>query len=142
MQHGTIVNLHLARVKDTPSDPVQVATAISGHGLEGDRNCRQDNPRQVLVLDRETLDVLEMKPGQLKENITTAGLDLSLARPGEVLFIGGQVTMEIVGLCEPCGKMDAIRPGLREKLDGRRGMLVMVIDGGSIEVGDPIRLEP
>ncbi|MDP6550052.1 MAG: MOSC domain-containing protein [Dehalococcoidia bacterium] len=142
MQQGTIVNLHLARVKGTPSDPVQEVTAISGHGLEGDRSCRADNPRQVLVIDRETLDLLEVKPGQLKENITTTGLDLSLARPGEVLFIDGRVTMEIVGLCEPCGNMDAIRPGLREQLEGRRGMLAMVINGGPIKVGDPIRLEP
>ena len=145
MQQGTIVNLHLARVKDTPSDPVLEATAISGHGLKGDRSCWADNPRQVLVIDRETLDVLEMKPGQLKENITTTGLDLSLARPGAVLFIGGRgggVTMEIVGLCEPCGRMDAIRPGPREHLEGRRGMLAMVIEGGPIKVGDPIRLEP
>jgi MOSC domain-containing protein YiiM len=142
MQQGTIVNLHLARVKETPSDPVQEATAISGHGLEGDRSCRPDNPRQVLVIDRETLDALEVQPGQLKENITTTGLDLSLARPGEVLFIGGRVAMEIVGLCEPCGKMDAIRPGLRGQLDGRRGLLAMVIAGGPIEVGDSIRLEP
>jgi hypothetical protein len=57
MQQGTIVNLHLARVKGTPSDPVQEVTAISGHGLEGDRSCRADNPRQVLVIDRETLDL-------------------------------------------------------------------------------------
>ena len=142
MQQGTIVNLHLARVKDTPSDPVQEATAISGYGLEGDRSCRADNPRQVLVIDRETLDALEVKPGQLKENSTTTGLDLSLARPGEVLFIGGRVTMEIVGLCEPCRKMDAIRPGLREQVNGRRGLLVMVIDGGPIRVGDSIRIEP
>ncbi len=142
MQQGTIVNLHLARVQDTPSHPVQEAMAISGHGLEGDRSCRADNPRQVLVIDRETLDALEVQPGQLKENITTTGLDLSLARPGEVLFIEDRVTMEIVGLCEPCRKMDAIRPGLREQVNGRRGLLVMVIDGGPIRVGDSIRIEP
>ena len=29
MQQGTITNLHIARVKETPSDPVQEATAIS-----------------------------------------------------------------------------------------------------------------
>ncbi len=142
MQQGTIVALHIARVKGTPSDPVDAATAISAQGLEGDRSCSADNTRQVLVMDQETLDHLELKPGQIKENITTAGMDLSQAKAGEVFFIGDSVTMEIVGECRPCGKMDAIRPGLQEQLGGRRGMLAMVINGGPIKVGDSIRIEP
>ena len=56
--------------------------------------------------------------------------------------MGDEVTMEIVGECEPCGKMDAIRMGLREELNHRRGMLAIVISGGSIKVGDSIRIEP
>ena len=142
MQQGTIVNLHIARVKGTPSDPVQEATAISAHGLEGDRSCNVRNARQVLVMDKETLDHFELVPGQIKENITTEGLDLSDAKAGQVFFIGDEVTMEIVGECEPCGKMDAIRMGLREELDHRRGMLAIVISGGAIKVGDSIRIEP
>ena len=142
MQQGTIVNIHLARVKETPSDPVQEATAVSGKGLEGDRSCKEGNVRQVLVMDKETLDELELRPGQIKENITTTGLDLSQTKVGQVLFIGEQVTMELVGECEPCGKMDAIRPGLRQTIDHRRGMLATVINGGPIKVGDSIRIEP
>jgi MOSC domain-containing protein YiiM len=142
MQQGTIVALHIARVKGTPSDPVTEATAISAQGLEGDRSCSPDNTRQVLFMDQETLDELALKPGQIKENITTSGLDLSQTKAGEVFFIGDSVTMEVVGECEPCGKMDAIRPGLRDRLDGRRGMLAVVINGGPIKVGDSVRIEP
>ena len=142
MQQGTIVALHIARVKGTPSDPVTEATAISAQGLEGDRSCSPDNTRQVLFMDQETLNELALKPGQIKENITTSGLDLSQAQGGQVVFIGEAVTMELVGDCEPCGKMDAIRAGLRQVLDGRRGVLAMVISGGPIKVGDSIRIEP
>ena len=142
MQQGSIVNLHIARKSGTPSDPVQEATAISAKGLEGDRSCREDNTRQVLVMDKETLDKLDIKPGQIKENITTIGLDLAQTQPGQVFFIGDQVTMEIVGECEPCGRMDAIRSGLRKELNGRRGMLAVVINGGPVKVGDAIRIEP
>ena len=142
MQQGSIVNIHIARVKETPSDPVQEANAISGMGLEGDRSCKASNPRQVLVMDKETLDQLGLEPGQIKENITTTGLDRSQTEVGQVFFIGDQVTMEIVGPCEPCHKMDAIRDGLRKNLDGRRGMLATVINGGAIKVGDSIRIEP
>ena len=97
MQHGTITNLHIARVKATPSDPVQTATAISNQGLEGDRSCKPGALRQVLVMDKETLDEMELKPGLIKENITTTGLDLSQTKAGQVFFIGNDVTMEIVG---------------------------------------------
>ena len=142
MNQGAITDLHIARVKGTPSDPVQEATAISAQGLEGDRSCNVRNARQVLVMDKETLEHFELVPGQIKENITTEGLDLSQAQPGNVFFIGDEVTMEIVGECEPCGKMDAIRMGLREELNHRRGILAMVISGGPINVGDAIRIEP
>jgi MOSC domain-containing protein YiiM len=142
MQQGSITALHIARVKGTPSDPVQSATAISGQGLEGDRSCNADNVRQVLVMDQETLNHLELLPGQIKENITTTGLDLSQVKKGQVLFIGDEVTMEFVGSCLPCHKMDQIRPGLQDRLKGRRGMLAVVLNGGTFKVGDPVRVEP
>ena len=90
MQEGTVLNLHLARVKGTPSEPVATATAISARGLEGDRSCRVGNARQVLVMDKETLDHFQLAPGQIKENITTAGLDLAQAQPGAGVFRGGR----------------------------------------------------
>ena len=142
MNQGTVTNLHIARVKGTPSDPVDEATALTAQGLEGDRSCNERNVRQVLVMDKETLNHFSLVPGQIKENITTEGLDLSVAEPGQVFFIGDDVTMEVVGECEPCGKMDAIRMGLREELNHRRGILATVISGGPIKVGDSIRVEP
>ena len=142
MQQGTITNLHIARVKGTLSDPVQEATALSGQGLEGDRSCSADNVRQVLVMDKETLDKLNVNPGQIKENITTTGLDLSDAKEGQVIFIGDSVTLEIVGPCIACEKMNAIRPGLLAEIAGQRGMLATVINGGPFKVGDSIRIEP
>ena len=142
MQQGSIVNIHIARVKGTPSDPVQEANAISGMGLEGDRSCEKGNMRQVLLVDKETLDEFELKPGHIKENITTTGVDMSQTEPGQVFFIGDHVTMEIVGECEPCGKMNALQPGLLNRINHRRGMPALVINGGSFKVGDSIRLEP
>jgi MOSC domain-containing protein YiiM len=121
---------------------VQEDNAISGMGLEGDRSCAKGNMRQVLLVDKETLDEFELKPGQIKENITTTGVDMSQTEPGQLFFIGDTITMEIVGECEPCGKMNALQPGLLDKINHRRGMLALVINGGSFKVGDSIRLEP
>ena len=97
MPQGTITNLHIARVKGTPSDPVQEAIVLSGLGLEGDHSCKEGNLRQVLFMDQETLKEFDLNPGQVKENITTTGLDLSQTKAGQMFFIGDEVTMEIVG---------------------------------------------
>ena len=78
----------------------------------------------------------------MKENITTVGLDLVNAQAGQVLFVGDDVTLEFVGPCVACGKMNDIRPGLLDEIQGRRGMLAVVISGGEFKVGDTVRLEP
>ena len=78
----------------------------------------------------------------VKENITTRGLNLIDAKAGQVLFIGDEVTLEFVGECIACKKMNNIRPGLLEDIQGQRGMLAVVINGGDIKVGDTARVEP
>ena len=136
MPQGSVTNLHIARVKGTPSDPVQEANAISGLGLEGDRSAYEGNLRQVLLVDKEILDDAGLAPGQVKENITISGVDLSGAEVGQVISIGAGVTLEVVGDCEACSKMDAIRMGLKDALDGKRGTLAKVLNGGAIKIGD------
>ena len=142
MQNGNVTALHIARIKGTPSDQVNTAVAVSGHGIEGDRSCNPENTRQVLVMDQETLTSFDLHPGQVKENITTAGIDLSQTEAGQVLFVGDDVTLELVGPCVACGKMNAIRDGLLDEIQGQRGMLAVVINGGTINVGDSVRIEP
>ena len=141
MPQGSITNLNIARVKGTPSDPVQEANAISGLGLEGDRSAYEGNTRQVLLVDKAILDEADLNPGQVKENITVTGLDLSGVKAGQVLSIGDSVTMEVVGDCEACGKMDAIRMGLKDSLDGKRGTLAKVLNGGAIKIGDSVNID-
>jgi MOSC domain-containing protein YiiM len=141
MPQGTITDLHIARVKGTPSDPVQEATAISGLGLEGDRSAYEGNLRQVLLVDKEVLDGAGLAPGQVKENITVTGLNVAEVKPGQVFTIGDDITLEAIGDCEACSKMDAIRLGLKDQLQGKRGMLTKVLNGGSIKVGDSVTVQ-
>ena len=140
MSKGKIVGIYIARVKNTPSDTVREAIAVSGKGLVGDRSSIAGNTRQVLVMDKETLDELGLEMGQIKENITTAGLDLSRAKEGKVFSISEKVKLEITAPCKPCSKMDSIRPGLQSQLEGRRGVLATVTDGGAIQIGDTINI--
>ena len=142
MDQGTVLALHLSSQKGQSMAEVSEANAISDVGLEGDRHAQQGNPRQVLLMDKETLDLLSLSSGMIKENITVEGLDLSSVKPGNVFFIGADVTMEATGLCEPCEQMDMLRPGLQEALQDRRGVLAMVLNGGTLRVGDVVRIEP
>ena len=51
------------------------------------------------------------------------------------------MVLEITGDCEPCSRMDELRSGLKNAIDGRRGMLAYVKSGGTISSGDSITVE-
>ena len=121
---------------------LKTAEVITDLGIEGDRYAAKRginrNKRQVLLMDQETLDGLGLTPGTVRENITTRGLALYSLQAGQRLAIGSQVVLEVTEPCEPCERMDAIRQGLREQLQGRRGMLTRVVQGGTVSVGDEL----
>ena len=142
MTQGRVVSLQVSKGRRQPMTQVQEAVAISDFGLEGDRHAMKGNARQVLLADLETLRHHGLTPGTIKENITVDGLELSSVEAGHVFFIGDSVTLEVTGDCLPCSRMDEIRPGLREELNGRRGVLATVLNGGTLKVGDTVRVEP
>jgi MOSC domain-containing protein YiiM len=137
---GTIVSLQLCVGHRKPMSFVQSAEVIEGLGLKGDRHAIAESTRQILLIEEETLNALDLKPGEVKENITTRGLNLMGIQRGEKLHAGNGVVLEITKPCSPCGRMDEIRSGLQRELAGRRGMLVKVIRGGTINLGDTIRV--
>ena len=139
---GSITNIHIARIKDTPSHEVEQAFIISGQGISGDRSCDPLNDRQGLIMDKEILDHFGLQPGQVKENITVSGVDIYKALAGEIMSIGNDITMQVTGFRDPCSQIDEIRPGLRKIMDGEqgRGILARVVNGGMMKVGDTIRL--
>lgn len=111
--------------------------AVGDRGLEGCAHGRPGSKRQVLLVDRETLEAMDLQPGIIRENITTDGLNVNSLQVGQLLRIG-EARLEVSAICTPCDQMEAIRPGLRKELWGRRGMLCRVLDGGTIRRGDPI----
>ncbi len=122
-----------------PIEPRAEVSAQADFGLEGDAHARAGSQRQVLLIDSETLGEFQVDPGALKENITTSGIALATLAPGSRLRVGGAV-LEITMDCAPCAFVDSVQPGLRTKLQDRRGMLARVLEGGSIRVGDAVGL--
>jgi MOSC domain-containing protein YiiM len=111
--------------------------AIENKGL---RNCihgRPNSKRQVLLMDRETLDKFGLPPGAIKENVTVTGMDFQALGVGQRLRIGESL-LEITVPCDPCPRMDEIRMGLQEELRGQRGWLCRVVESGKIRKGDSV----
>ena len=111
--------------------------AVGDRGFEGCAHGRPGSKRQVLLVDCETLEAMDLQPGTIRENITTDGLNVNSLQVGQLLRIG-EARLEVSAVCTPCDRMEAIRPGLRKELWGRRGMLCRVLGGGMIRRGDPI----
>ncbi len=119
--------------------PQTAVTARADHGFDGDAHARPGGSRQVLLLDAETLAELGVVPGALKENITTEGLRVAELQPGTRLRVGAAL-FEITKECTPCEFVESVQAGLLPKIQGRRGMLARVVEGGPIQVGDSITL--
>ena len=137
----SIVSFRLCLGSREPMKEVAQANFITGQGMQGDRHLRSDGlraKRQVLIMDVETLNHFGLEPGQVRENVTLEGLDLSTISAGDRVSLGADVVLEITGDCEPCARMDEIRPGLKEEIDGKRGVLAFVEKGGVVSIGSEV----
>ena len=120
---------------------VATANLVADLGLEGDKHASAASKRQVLLADKEALDAVGVLPGTIKENVTVEGVDVMRLPAGTRMRLGRSAVLEITAVCEPCFRMDEIRDGLKQELEGRRGMVSRVVQGGTINVGDPITIE-
>jgi MOSC domain-containing protein YiiM len=131
---------HLFRAvkRKLPMEEVHSIEAIAGRGLAGCKHGRPGSKRQVLLVDKETLDAMDLAPGIIRENITTEGLNVNGLALGSRLQVG-EVVLEVSMVCTPCDQLELLRPGLRKEMWGRRGMLCRVVQGGVLRQGDAIQ---
>jgi MOSC domain-containing protein YiiM len=115
----------------------------------------QPNLRQVHLIHGELFDELlqgglEVKPGDLGENILTEGISLLDLPKNTVLRIGQDVALRVTGLRNPCAQIDNFRPGLLKAVlsrdeDGnvvrKAGIMSVVLKGGAVRPGDSIEVE-
>jgi MOSC domain-containing protein YiiM len=134
---ATILHIFRAPKKRLPMEELEEVQVITNVGLTGCAHARPGSARQVLLEDRETLEAMELRPGVIRENITTDGMDVnSLALKQELRI--GEVRLQVSEICHPCDQLEKIRPGLRREIRGRRGMLCRVLEGGMIRRGDTV----
>jgi MOSC domain-containing protein YiiM len=113
----------------------------------------QPNLRQVHLVHAELFDELARRgftvaAGDIGENVTTRGIDLLALPTGTRLHLGAEAVVEVTGLRNPCRQLDAFQPGLMAavldrdaegRLVRKAGIMGIVLAGGPVGVGDPIR---
>jgi MOSC domain-containing protein YiiM len=91
----------------------------------------------------------DIASGRMGENITTRGVDLLDLPTGTLLHLGGEAVVEVTGLRNPCVQLETLQPGLmgavlaRGAAGGlvrRAGVLGVVVHGGAVRPGDPVRV--
>jgi MOSC domain-containing protein YiiM len=128
--NGRVISLQVRTEKHGQPTPVAEAVGRVDGGIEGDVHAHRSS-RAVLVVDRATLDALDLEPGDLREEITIEGLpDVTNLPVDTELRIGG-VTLRIGGPCEPCTHIGELLgvpdpEAFRLSLLGRRGALCTV----------------
>ena len=135
---GEVARLFVASARHRPMLERSEVCAIENRGFEGCAHSRAGSRRQVLLVEAETLGQLGLAPGVVRENVTTEGIRLAELQAGDRLRMGHQAVLEVTIPCEPCDQLEAIRTGLRDEMQGRRGILCRVIEGGLIRRGDAI----
>jgi MOSC domain-containing protein YiiM len=154
---GTLQAIYLRPARRVQAVSPQVAQAIAGRGLEGDRSSHSaafGGKRQVTLLQAEHLSAVAaflrreaIDPALLRRNLLVAGLNLHAAKALFAdqplrLFVGAEAVLEITGPCEPCSRMEeTFGPGAYNALRGHGGMTARVLVGGALRVGDAVRCE-
>jgi MOSC domain-containing protein YiiM len=136
-----VLRLFRAPKRRAPMEELDEAEAVTNFGIAGCAHARPNGKRQVLLMDRETLEAFDLLPGIIRENITTDAIEVNSLSIGNTLRIGS-TRLRVSAVCEPCEELEKVRPGLQQAMEGRRGMLCRVISGGPVRTGDAIELLP
>jgi len=160
--------VHVSATHTFSKVPVEEIELLEGVGVRGDAhagatvkhrsrvaaNPSQPNLRQVHLIHRELFDELaaadhDVTPGQLGENITTAGLDLLGLPVGSRLHLGEAVVV-VTGLRNPCQQINNFQAGLLKQLVRKddagevhklAGVMGIVARSGTVRPGDAIAVE-
>ena len=143
---GSVAAIFTAPDAERPLARVEVVEAIAGRGLEGDRYYEgrgtfsaPGHGYELTLVEAEVLDSIDLPWDQARRNIVTRGIALN-SLVGHRFKVGA---VECIGrrLAEPCAHLERLtRPGLLSPLVHRGGLRADILDGGSITVGDQIRI--
>ncbi|MGI6285745.1 hypothetical protein MHOCP_21200 [Moorella humiferrea] len=141
---GRIVAVCVSANKGERKKNIGRGMLIANHGLEGDAHAGPWH-RQVSLLAMESIAKMQAKglkvgPGDFAENLTTEGIDLVSLPVGTKLKIGDRVLTEVTQIGKECHSRCAIYRQAGDCVMPREGIFVAVLEGGPVQVGDPIEV--
>ncbi len=129
-----------------PVISVDSVVADTKQGLIGDRYNGRSSKRQVTLIQREHIKVVEAFTGQtiapeiLRRNLVIEGINLHALR--NLKFRIGDVVLAATGLCHPCSRMEQVLgPGGYNAMRGHGGLTAQIISGGTLHLGDAVIAE-
>lgn len=143
---GSIEHIFIAPHHGKPMAALAEAEAIAGCGLRGDRYAKpseQASDEQITLIEAEHIEGfvrmhgLTLAPDQPRRNVVTRGVDLN--RLCGTRFAIGDVELEGVELCEPCGTFaKRTYPEILSFFFHKGGLRARIVRGGIIRVGDTV----
>jgi len=151
--HGTVEGLAIAPAAEADVQLLEVAHAVAGRGLDGDRYAAgagtfssrtgRRHGYDLTLVAAEVIDELaaagvDVDFAATRRNVLTRGIDVNALvgrsfRIGDVLCRGSR-------LCEPCVHLDRLSgPGLLRPLIHRGGLRADVLSDGVVRTGAAIR---
>lgn len=114
------------------------------HGLEGDAHAGPWH-RQVSLLALESVQKmrnagLDVNPGDFAENFTTVGVDLVSLPIGTKIAIGTEALGEVTQIGKECHTRCAIYHQAGDCVMPKEGIFIKVLNGGTVKVGDEVRV--
>jgi len=143
---GRVEWIGLRPKRDVPMQETDVAVAIAGAGLVGDRYAGGSGKRGITLIQAEHLPVIAALSGHasvpaalLRRNLVVSGLPL-VALKGRRFRIG-EVLLEGTDDCDPCSRMEAaLGPGGYNAMRGHGGLCARILEGGRLCLGDPVQV--
>jgi len=82
----------------------------------------------------------DIRPGDYAENLTTTGVDLRQARPGDRIEVGSEAVLEVTRIGKECHQHCDVYRRLGDCVMPREGVFARVLRGGPVAEGDEVRL--
>ncbi|MEA5569252.1 MGMT family protein [Anabaena sp. UHCC 0399] len=139
-KEGYISHLYIKPEHKSIMKEVEEFSLKEGHGIEGDVNANPISPRQLLVVRCEDISELGIPPGELRENIVIAGIQPKNFVPGSLISFDNGAAIRLTFHCEPCKRIAHLVDSLKI-LHAKRGILGVVINSGTICIGDNVHIE-
>ena len=141
-----IISLNISLSKGTGKTPVDQATLLVDHGIEGDAHAKNWH-RQISLLGVESVNKmladrpdLDLPPGAFAENITTEGIDL-VSLPIGTKLMSGQVELEVTQIGKKCHDKCDIAKKVGNCIMPKEGIFVKVVTPGTLRPGDELQIK-